>query len=468
MSELPKGWAIAHLEELSESIRNGVFVSRPAEAPPGEPILRISAVRPMLLDSTDVRYARQMPTNADSARLSVGDLVFTRYSGTRDFVGACAVVGEDSAGLLHPDKLIRVVPNGPLVSAHYLAAFCSSPLGRQWLEAAMKTTAGQTGLAGSDLKRLPVRLAPRQEQERIVSAIEEAFSKLDAGETGLRRVRQLLKRMRDFVLAAAVAGRLVPQDPSDTPAASLLADLAVASGGGPKDGWATVRLGDVARIGSGTTPRRGESRYWNNGTIPWVTSGLVTKGVIREAQEFVTERALRETSLRVWPSATLLVAMYGEGQTRGRCAELGIDAACNQACAAISLLKPLQLYKDFVRISFDANYMANRRLGGGGVQPNLNAGLIRDMVLPLPPPEEQARIVGEVERQVSFIEACELAVDVGLARSAGLRRSVLKAAFEGRLVAPDPSDEPASTMLERIRAERSATPAAKQRARQRT
>jgi type I restriction enzyme S subunit len=76
----------------------------------------------------------------------------------------------------------------------------------------------------------------------------------------------------------------------------------------------------------------------------------------------------------------------------------------------------------------------------------------------LPPLEEQARIVAELERQFSFVDACERAVDAGLARSAALRRSVLKAAFEGRLVPQDPSDEPASVLLERIRAERAAAP----------
>ncbi len=92
--------------------------------------------------------------------------------------------------------------------------------------------------------------------------------------------------------------------------------------------------------------------------------------------------------------------------------------------------------------------------------------MLRRFPVPVPPLEEQARIVAEVERQLSFVEACERAVDVGLARSAGLRRSVLKAAFEGRLVPQDPSDEPASVLLDRIRAERAAQPVAKRRARQ--
>jgi type I restriction enzyme S subunit len=148
--------------------------------------------------------------------------------------------------------------------------------------------------------------------------------------------------------------------------------------------------------------------------------------------------------------------MYGEGRTRGRCAELAIDATCNQACAAILLRDELQVFRHFVWLFFDASYESNRRLASGGVQPNLNVGLIKRIAMPLPPVPEAKRIVAEVDRQFSFIEACEHAVDAGLARSAALRRSALKAAFEGRLVPQDLSDEPASALLERLRAERSA------------
>ena len=93
----------------------------------------------------------------------------------------------------------------------------------------------------------------------------------------------------------------------------------------------------------------------------------------------------------------------------------------------------------------------------------VNQGMLNDVRLPLPPLEEQTRIVTEVERQMSFVEACERAVEAGLERSAALRRSVLKAAFEGQLVPQDPTDEPASVLLERIRAQRAAAPKARAR-----
>jgi type I restriction enzyme S subunit len=107
-----------------------------------------------------------------------------------------------------------------------------------------------------------------------------------------------------------------------------------------------------------------------------------------------------------------------------------------------------------------------RRAGSGNSQPALNKRRVEAIEIPIPPVEEQRRIVSEVDRRVSFVEACERAVELGLARSAALRRSVLKAAFEGRLVPQDPSDEPASVLLERIRAERAVKPVPKRRARQ--
>ena len=450
MTELPRGWAMARFGDVA--------VNRDRE---------------------------RVPVNAKDRSARSGDVPYYGAAGQVGWIDKplfderLLLLGEDGVQFFDADKTKAYMISGPSwvnnhahvlseaegVSLSYLTHYLNQ---FDYQGYANGTT--RLKLTRSAMDEIPMRVAPSAEQQRIVAAIDEAFSKLDAGEAGLRTVRQLLKRMSDAVLAAAVTGHLVSQDRTNTPAAKLLADLGIEpiDAEGLPTGWAKVRLGDVASVGSGTTPGRDRTDYWERGTIPWVTSGLITRGTIREAREFVAERALRETSLRLWPAGTLLVAMYGEGQTRGRCAELGIEATCNQACAAISLREPFGAYKSFVRLSFDANYTANRRLASGGVQPNLNAGLIKDMTLSLPPPEEQARIVSEVEQQLSFIEAAERAVDAGLARSAVLRRSVLKAAFEGRLVSQDPTDEPASVLLDRIRASRSAQPVVTRRVRETT
>lgn len=448
MSELPAGWALASLGELALN-----------------------------------RDRERIPVNAKERSARHGEVPYYGATGQVGWIDeplfdeTLLLLGEDGVQFFDADKPkaymiggqawvnnhAHVLSQVPGIDLHYLMHYLNQ---FDYHGYANGTT--RLKLTRSSMDEIPVRLAPEAEQERIVGSIEEAFSNLDAGEAGLRNVHQLLKRTRDAVLAVAVAGQLVPQDPTDTPAAKILADLGIepvepAEGSRVPDGWSLVRLADIARVGSGATPKRGRSEYWEEGNVPWVTSGAVNAGVVTEPTEYVTELALSETSLRLWPAGTLLVAMYGEGQTRGRCAELAIGATCNQACAAIALRPELAGYRQTLRLHFDANYSTNRRLAAGGVQPNLSGALIKEMVVALPPPEEAGRIVAEVERQMSFIDACERSVDAGLEVSAALRRSVLRAAFEGRLAPQDPTDEPASVLLERIQAERAAAPKPKRR-----
>jgi len=99
--------------------------------------------------------------------------------------------------------------------------------------------------------------------------------------------------------------------------------------------WDMQQIKDFARISSGSTPSRNNSTYWN-GNIPWVTTGELECGYIEKTRENITGRALSETSLKLYPRGTLLMAMYGQGKTRGTVAKLGIEATVNQACAAIS------------------------------------------------------------------------------------------------------------------------------------
>lgn len=471
MTELPQGWARATISDLIAA--DGVFVdgdwveSKDQDQSGDVRLTQLADVGDgVWRDRSDRHLTSEAARRLGCTDLEVDDVLVARMP---DPLGRSCLFPGDNRRCVTVVDVAVVRPGVGSVQPKWLMHAINSPLSRSAIEAQQAGTTRKR-ISRKNLGAIELPVAPIAEQKRIVAGIEEAFSKLDAGEAGLRTVRQLLKRMRDAVLAAAVTGRLVPQDPSDTPATKLLADLGVepAAAEAPlalPDGWSLASVSDIAIVGSGTTPKRGREDYWLGGSIPWVTSGALNAGVVREASEYVTEVALRETSLRLWPAGTLLVAMYGEGQTRGRCAELAIEATCNQACAAISVRDGLDDFRPILKLHFDANYSANRRLAAGGVQPNLSGALIKAMIVALPPPEEAIRIVAEVERQFSFLDACESVSDAELTRSAALRRSVLKSAFEGRLVPQDPSDEPASVLLERIRTERAAAPRPARRAR---
>ena len=117
-------WPIVTLEDVIVSQRNGIFVSRPTVAPPGVPIFRISAVRPLVLDVDDIRFADIDHDRAKGYLVREGDLLFTRYSGNPDYVGACARVADLRQPTLHPDKLIRVVIDPARADSAFVAIVC--------------------------------------------------------------------------------------------------------------------------------------------------------------------------------------------------------------------------------------------------------------------------------------------------------------------------------------------------------
>ena len=155
------------------------------------------------------------------------------------------------------------------------------------------------------------------------------------------------------------------------------------------EGWHRSTLGEIARIASGGTPDRSEPAYWG-GAVPWVTTGEIQFNTITDTDERITEAGLKNSSAKLFPPGTLLMAMYGQGKTRGQVAKLGIEAATNQACAAILLNG--QHDPDFYFQLLSSQYEAIRELGNAGTQQNLSGGILKELPVPVPPVAEQRRI----------------------------------------------------------------------------
>jgi type I restriction enzyme S subunit len=154
--------------------------------------------------------------------------------------------------------------------------------------------------------------------------------------------------------------------------------------------WVTVPLGEMFETMSGGTPERTKKEYWG-GTVPWITTSLVDFNVIREAEEFITEAGVQNSAAKVFPKGTVLVAMYGQGKTRGKVAMLDIDATTNQACAAIFPANGFD--PAFTFLSLSARYDEMRSLSNPGGQKNLSQELVRKLSFYYPnDPAERARI----------------------------------------------------------------------------
>ena len=152
--------------------------------------------------------------------------------------------------------------------------------------------------------------------------------------------------------------------------------------------WVSDSLGNIFDTASGGTPSRAEKKYWN-GDIPWVTTSLVDFGVITGAEEFITAEGLKNSSAKLFPKGTVLMAMYGQGKTRGQVALLGVKAATNQACAAILPCKDIDPY--FVFLNLAGRYEEIREMSNSGGQENLSQGLIKEIRFAFPSDDDEQR-----------------------------------------------------------------------------
>lgn len=167
--------------------------------------------------------------------------------------------------------------------------------------------------------------------------------------------------------------------------------------------WRLPQIKDIASISSGSTPNRNNSEYWN-GNIAWVTTGELSSGHVNHTSELITVKAVKETKMRIYPQGTLLMAMYGQGKTRGTVAILEIDAAVNQACAVI-MVKDRK--SKFLFYQLKNSYQDIRKLSNTGNQENLNADIIKTYQVPWAPDEEQERISTILTAQDKVIELKE-------------------------------------------------------------
>jgi type I restriction enzyme, S subunit len=189
--------------------------------------------------------------------------------------------------------------------------------------------------------------------------------------------------------------------------------------------WEVKRLGDLASITAGGTPSRSIARYWN-GDIPWITTSELGSRTIYQAQQFITKEGLNNSAANMLPPGTVLMALYGQGKTRGRVGVLGIAAATNQACAAISLGRGVT--GSFVLHFLGNRYEAIRSLSNSGSQENLNSSLVRSILVALPPSDEQAAIA----TALTDADALILCLEQVLAKKRQLRQGAMQALLTGK------------------------------------
>ena len=261
-------------------------------------------------------------------------------------------------------------------------------------------------LSTTDAKKAIIPVPPINEQKRIIIEIQKWFSIVDLLEQNKSDLRTTIQQAKSKILDLAIHGKLVSQDPADDPAIELLKrinpDFVPADNSHYENlppSWCLATLGQVGEWQSGATPSRTCKEYYG-GNIPWLKTGDLNDGYVLEIPEYITEKALQETSVKLNPAGSLLIAMYGA--TIGKIGILTFPATTNQACCACIKHDGLeQLYLYYFLLSHKQKFI---KLGGGGAQPNISKEKIVNTIIPIPPISEQKKIVYTIQKLFNVID----------------------------------------------------------------
>lgn len=388
-------------------------------------------------------------------------------------------------GCIH-DGWLRIHPPNAL-EKDYLYLILSSPFVSNFFKKSASGAVVQN-LNAEKVRALPIPLPPLLEQKRIVEKIDQLMAlcdKLEAERNARNEMRltihttainQLLTAadkknfdsswqfitknfnelysvtenvtaLKKAILQLAVMGKLVPQDPNDQPARELLKEISTEKARLIKEGkirkqdplppikpdeipyeipkgWQWVRLIDLVDVGTGSTPTTTNQEYYN-GTIPWYTSSATNNIFANEPEKFITEKALKETNCKIFPSGSLIIALYGQGKTRGQISEIVLAGATNQAIAAMIFYNSSFQIKPYLKYFFLKIYTEIRLLAEGAAQPNLNVGKVKNTLIPLPPLAEQIRIVKKIDQLMALCDKLEKELLISINKKAEIFTSIL-------------------------------------------
>ena len=347
-----------------------------------------------------------------------GDLVVHAMDG---FAGAIGV--SDSDGKCTPVYSV-CRPNSVLANSSYYGALLRHLAGSGFISSLAKGIRERsTEFRFSELKELLVPVPSIVTQRRIASFLDRKTAAIDELIKKKNRLIELLQEKRQALITQAVTKGLDPNVP--------MKESGIPWSGPYPQHWATARLSHFALVANGSTPDRERADYWEDGTIPWLSSGKVNDYVVTEADQFITPLALNECSVSLVRPGAVLVGLIGEGRTRGMSAFLDLPACINQNMAAV--VPSTQLDGHFLHAVLNAAYDELRVFGRGGQQDALNCQILGSFRFPLPPLEEQRRISTQLSVRTIVVDRLVAGIRQHLTLLKEYRQALISAAVTGQL-----------------------------------
>jgi type I restriction enzyme S subunit len=341
----------APLPEFFEFIRNGMSIKQDKDGS-GLPITRIETIANGTIDESRFGYAGLERAKASKWLLKRGDILFSHINSV-EHIGKCAVFDSDLE-VVHGMNLLCFRAKPDLADFNYIKYLFRSAHFRSQIMPFVNKAVNQASISIGNLSGIQIRIPTLEEQKRIAAILDQA----DA----LRRKRQRsLDRLNQLGQAIFVE---MFGDPN-------LENTKIKR----------VRIDQVCTVSSGSTPSRGVPENYG-GEIPWVKTGEVNGTIITSTEEKVTERGIKSANLRIYPRNSILIAMYGQGKTRGNVGLLSMPATTNQACAVLQANSEINAVFLFEQLKI--LYRALRQESRGGNQPNLNGAIVSAFPILLP------------------------------------------------------------------------------------
>ncbi|MBS5123909.1 MAG: restriction endonuclease subunit S [Clostridium sp.] len=290
---------------------------------------------------------------------------------------------------------------------------------------------GMVHITKGKFEKLEVPLPPLKEQQRIVDKIESLFEKLDKAKELIEEARDDFEKRKSAILEKAFRGELTKVWRKEN---------------NINREWKREKLKDITKVTSGGTPSRKHPEYFE-GKIPWIKTGEILWNKIYDSEEHITEEAIANSSAKLIPEGAVLVAMYGQGLTRGRASILEKEACTNQAVCA--LIPSDAVLNSYLYYYFMSNYWRFRQVAKGGNQENLSGKVIGAFEIDIPSIEEQNEIVRildkllEEESKIEELTTLEEQIEL-------IKKSILAKAFRGQLGTNSEDDESAIELLKEI------------------
>jgi type I restriction enzyme S subunit len=426
--QVPVNWVWVRMEKILIRLTDGSHFS-PKTLETGKPYITVKDISDGRIDFENCKrisnndYQELWKNNCKPFE---GDVLFSK-DGT---VGKVALIDYDIEFVVL-SSLAIMTPNNRILLSAYLEKVLNSP---QLLAMATNSKTGTAirRIVLKDIAKLCIPLPPLAEQQRTVNRIESLFAKLDQAKGLIQEALDSFENRKAAILHQAFSGELTKKWREEN--------------GVGMESWEEKLLKEVCNISSGGTPSRQNEDYFK-GIIPWVKTGEINWNYIDNTEEKISEKAIENSSAKLFPKGAVLVAMYGQGLTRGRAAILDVNATTNQAVCAL-IPKPV-LFNKYLYYYFMTNYWDFREKAVGGNQPNLSGTIISGFKIDLPTIEEQTEIVRILDDLFAKEQnAKELYNSIG--NIDFMKKAILARAFRGELGTNDPQEESALELLKDV------------------